>query len=125
MTDIVRAIRDQSILATSSTYIVRDFLHPADFHQLVSVLLAAPATNQVVDCYSRAPIDKPTLLACMQQRFGLQYQVVDSNSSVNATGIKPYYYSQNKRAASFGFSPVFSSQEGVEQEVAAILQPSI
>ena len=125
MTDIVRAIRDQSILATSSAYIVRDFLHPADFHQLVSVLLAAPAINQVVDCYSRAPIDKSTLLACMQQRFGLQYQVVDSDSGVNATGIKPYYYSLNTRAASFGFSPVFSSQEGVEQEVAAILQPSI
>lgn len=41
ITDIIRAIRDKTVLKTSTDYIVRDFLHPSDFHQLVSALLKA------------------------------------------------------------------------------------
>ena len=54
ITDILRAIRDKEALKTSPEYIVRDFLHPSDFHKLVSALLSSPATNAVVDAYSRA-----------------------------------------------------------------------
>jgi nucleoside-diphosphate-sugar epimerase len=43
ITDILRAIRDKTVLKTSPDYIVRDFLHPDDFYQLVSALLSAPA----------------------------------------------------------------------------------
>lgn len=117
MTDIVRAIRDKTVLQTSSEYIVRDFLHPADFYQLVSVLLMAPPTNAAVDCYSRAPIDKPTLLAAMQERFGLQYKITEATAGVNATGSKPHYYSLNTCAADFGYQPAFTSLQGVSQEL--------
>ena len=64
ITDILRAIRDKTVLQTSSNYIVRDFLHPSDFYGLVNAILGAPATNAVVDCYSLAPIDKPTSRPC-------------------------------------------------------------
>ncbi len=121
MTDIVRAIRDKAVLQTSSEYIVRDFLHPADFYQLVSVLLMAPATNAAVDCYSRAPIDKPTLLAAMQEKFGLQYEITEATAGINATGSKPHYYSLNTRAADFGFQPDFTSLQGVLQESQRVL----
>lgn len=116
ITDILRAIRDKTVLQTSSDYIVRDFLHPADFYQLVSVLLTAPATNTVVDCYSRAPIDKPTLLAAMQEKLGLQYEITQATAGVNATGSKPHYYSLNTRAADFGYQPALTSLQGVLQE---------
>lgn len=116
MTDIVRAIRDKTVLQTSSEYIVRDFLHPADFYQLVSVLLMAPATNAVVDCYSSAPIDKSTLLVAMQEKFGLQYEITETTAGINATGSKLNYYSLNTRAADFGYRPVFTSLQGVLQE---------
>ena len=49
ITDILRAIRDKSILKTSPDYIVRDFLHPSDFYGLVCALLSAPPANTVVD----------------------------------------------------------------------------
>lgn len=123
ITDILRAIRDKTILKTSPDYIVRDFLHPADFYQLVSVLLMAPATNAVVDCYSRAPIDKPTLLAAMQKKFGLQYKITEATAGVNATGRKSHYYSVNTRAADFGFQPNFTSLQGVLQESQRVLSP--
>jgi nucleoside-diphosphate-sugar epimerase len=117
ITDIIRAIRDKTVLKTSADYIVRDFIHPSDFYNLVIALLTAPTTSAVVDCYSKAPIDKPTLLAAMQVQFGLQYEIVEANAAVNATGAKPHYYSLNKRAEVFGYRPGLSSIDGITQEI--------
>ncbi|MFA6121766.1 MAG: NAD-dependent epimerase/dehydratase family protein [Sideroxydans sp.] len=122
ITDILRAIRDKTVLKTSSDYIVRDFLHPSDFYRMVCTLLAAPVANAAVDCYSRAPIEKPSLLAAMQEKFGLQYEVSEVVASVNATGSKPHYYSMNTRAAEFGYQPSLTSLEGVMQESIAIFK---
>lgn len=121
ITDILRAIRNKEILKTSSDYIVRDFIHPSDFHQLIERLLIAPASNMVIDCYSKAPVDKPNLLACMHEKFGLQYELVEANASINATGHKPHYYSLNRRAIEFGFHPNLTSLEGVVREASVML----
>ncbi len=120
--DILRAIRDESVLKISPEYIVRDYLNSADFYQLVSVLLAGPAVNSAVDCYSNAPIDKPNLLMAMEERFGLQYEITSASTNVNATGKKPHYYSLNTRAADFGYQPTLTSLEGIMKEINIILQ---
>lgn len=125
ITDILRAIRDKAALITSPEYIVRDFLHPSDFYGLVGALLSAPVTNVAVDCYSRAPIDKSSLLATMQEEFGLRYEIAAASSSVNSTGSKPHYYSLNRSAADLGYQPTLTSIEGVLKEAAAILQQQI
>lgn len=121
ITDILRAIREKTVLKTSSENIVRDFLHPSDFYRLVSALLIAPAENAVVDCYSKAPIDKLTLLSAMQEKFGLQYEVSEANAAVNATGSKLNYFSLNTRAAEFGYRPKLTSLAGVSCEMKASL----
>lgn len=121
ITDILRAICDNEVLKTSPDYIVRDFLHPSDFYKLVSALLSAPAANTAVDCYSLAPIDKPNLLAAMQEKFGLQYEITAAQAGVNATGGKPHYYSLNTRAADFGYQPDLTSLEGILLESEKIL----
>lgn len=113
ITDILRAIRDKAVLKTSPDYIVRDFLHPSDFYQLVKVLLAAPYVNTAVDCYSLAPIDKPNLLTSMKENFGLKYEITKATACVNATGGKSHYYSLNTRAADFKYQPRLTSLEGV------------
>ena len=125
ITDILRAIRDKTVLQTSSDYIVRDYLHPSDFYQLVCMMLAAPPTNATVDAYSKAPIAKPTLLTAMQDKFGLQYKSVKLSSGINATGSKPYYYSENKMAAHFGYRSMLTSLEGIEKEVEIIFRKLI
>ena len=122
ITDIVRAIRDKTVLKTSSDYIVRDFMHPSDFYNLVVALLASPATNSVVDCYSKAPIDKPTLLVAMQDSFGLCYEVIKTSVSVNATGNKPHYYSLNTKAVDFGYKPTINSMDGLLKETRMYMQ---
>lgn len=122
VTDMLRAIRNKTVLKTSSDYIVRDYLHPSDFYRLVMSLLTAPAANAAVDCYSKAPIDKPGLLQAMQNEFGLRYEVTEAQTIINATGGKPQYYSLNKRAAEFGYQPQLTSMEGVLKEASAMLQ---
>jgi nucleoside-diphosphate-sugar epimerase len=121
ITDILRAIRDKTVLKTSPDYIVRDFLHPSDFYRMVNALLTAPAANAVVDCYTLGPIDKPSLLAAMQEKFGLRYEITDAVAGFNATGSKPHYYSLNNRAAAFGYQPVLTSLEGIMREATVIL----
>ena len=117
ITDIMRAIKDKSVVRTSADYIVRDFLHPSDFYQLVSVLLNAPAENVAVDCYTLAPIDKPSLLAAMHDEFDLRYEISEAVAGINATGSKPHYYSTNRRAADFGYQPSMTSLMGIQREM--------
>jgi nucleoside-diphosphate-sugar epimerase len=123
ISDIMRAIRDDTVLQTAPGHMVRDFLHPSDFYGLVSALLSAPPANAAVDCYSRAAIAKPELLTAMQQKFGLRYEVNDTAAGVNATGPKPCYYSLNNRAAEFGYRPQLTSLQGVLQEAELALRP--
>ena len=125
MTDIVRVIRDKTVLKTSPDYIVRDFIHPSDFYQLIVALLISPATNTVVDCYSKHPIDKPTLLTAMKENFGLRYEIIETNLGVNATGAKPHYYSLNTKAGDFGYQPSLTSLEGLLLEANNILQHTL
>ncbi len=100
---------------------VLDYIHPFDFYSLVNAILAAPAANAVVDAYSKAPIDKPTLMAVMQEMFGLQYEAVQTGAGVNARGGKPYYCSLNRRAEGFGYLPALTSLQGVLEEAAHAL----
>jgi nucleoside-diphosphate-sugar epimerase len=122
ITDILRAICDKAVLKTSPAYIVRDFVHPSDFYNLIAALIESPATNASIDCYSKSPIDKPVLLAAMQENFGLRYEIAEVTTSVNAAGGKPHYYSLNTRAADFGYQPTLTSLEGILIETKELLQ---
>ncbi len=121
ITDVIRAIGQASELVTSPENIVRDYLHPQDFYQLVDAVLRGAPMNAALDCYSGAPVDKLTLLDAMQARFGLQYRITDAPAGINATGFKSHYYSLNKQAAALGYEPNFTSLDGVLHEAALML----
>ena len=123
--DIVRAITDNKILETSEDPISRDYVGAEDLYQLVRKIIAFSATNEVVDCYSRAPIDKFTLLTCMQEKFGLRYQLGRGYFGVNATGAKANYYSLNKKAKDFGYQPKFTSLELVLREIESYMKDEL
>lgn len=123
LADVVRAIRDKTVLQTSSDYIVRDFIHPVDFYQLVAAILLAPTTNVTVDAYSKAPVDKPSLLKAIGEKYELRYETTQATPNVNATGNKAHYYSRNNKAAEFGFKPTLTSLDGVMLEIDKYLVP--
>jgi len=120
ITDIMRAIRTKTILQTSDELIVRDFIHPSDFFSLIDKILNSPKINVAVDCYSKAPVEKPVLLSAMQETFDLRYEIIQSATTINATGNKTYYFSNNTRAADFGYKPTLTSLEAVMQEASLV-----
>jgi nucleoside-diphosphate-sugar epimerase len=121
ITDILRAIRTGDVLRTSPGTMVRDYLHPDDFYQLVTRVLAAPPANGALDCYSAAPVDKAALLDAMATRYGLRHEAAPAPAGVNATGAKPHYYSLDRRAAGLGYAPAHTSLDGIRIEADAIL----
>jgi len=120
--DMINAVRGGTLFKTTSRPLMRDFLHPADFCQLVERCLAVPDGNMALDCYSQAPISKEELIALMASEFGMRYEIADAASIVNATGEKPNYFSRNSRAAALGYAPTYSSHSAIREEVAAILK---
>jgi len=125
ITDIIRAIKSGDILRTSSENIVRDFLHPSDFFRLFEALILSSPKNLAVDSYTRAPIDKLSLLSEMQSHFGLKYEKHGSSLILNATGPKPFYFSKNRVAKKFGYEPIYTSLDGIINEAKKILQSSL
>ena len=119
--DMINAVRGGTIFKTTNRPLMRDFLHPADFCQLVECCLVAPDGNMALDCYSQAPISKEELIALMANEFGMRYEIAQPASIVNATGEKPNYFSRNPRAAALGYAPTYSSYSAIREEVAAIL----
>jgi nucleoside-diphosphate-sugar epimerase len=123
ITDLVRAARDGTMFETADVPFHRDFLGPAGVRDLLLACLRAPSgTNRPVDAYSRAPISKRELLALMAEEFGLRYSFTGGSFGVNATGAKPFYYSDNRAAAELGYAPTQSSADAIREEVGAMLR---
>ncbi|CNF40012.1 MULTISPECIES: NAD-dependent epimerase/dehydratase family protein [Yersinia] len=118
LSDILRALHAGTVLEVAPDDMLRDYLTPADFMQLIDRILQAPACNSAVDCYSLAPVGKFELLAALGEQFGLNFTIVGEQSQVNATGQKAHYYSYNRKAEQlFGYVPTDSSLSGVMHEI--------
>ncbi len=110
ITDVLRAIRDREVFQTSADNITRDYIGPAEMHQMVTAILAAPPVNAVVDCYTKAPLDKLSMLEAMKASLGLSYELVGRPTGLAATGNKTNYYSTYQKASSlFGYAPKSSA----------------
>lgn len=66
-------------------------------------------------------VNKPKLLATMQEAFGLQYEITETTAGINATGSKPHYYSLNTLASDFGYQPELTSLDGILIEAREVL----
>lgn len=122
ITDILRAIQSGETLMTTPENIVRDYIGPNDFFKLISLILESPATNNVFDCYTRAPVDKMTLLSKMKEYFGLSYAIQKEPLGINATGVKLNYLSQNFLASTLGYVPSLNSLETIYKESEKLLK---
>mgnify|MGYP006422407975 CR=1 FL=1 len=116
ITDIVRAIKNKEIFKTSADNIVRDFITPPDFYNLVQAIIDFKHTNIALDCYTKSPVLKFDLLSKLEDKFALKYTVDPLADIINSTGIKANYYSTNAIAGDIGYVPKFTSLEGIVQE---------
>lgn len=122
VTDMIRAIKNGHMLKTTRNNIIRDYLSPGDFSRLIGVLMAGPPRNAAVDCFTRAPTDKYSLLKGMHQEFGLRYEFDNALESNSITGLKTHYYSTHHLAGEFGYMPQKTSLESVLEETRALLE---
>ena len=121
ITDIIRAIKNKEVFKTSPDNIVRDFITPPDFYNLIQVIIDTKYINIALDCYTKSPIEKFDLLAELCGKFNLQYQINKSVDIVNATGAKINYYSLSKTAGSIGYIPETTSLDGSVNEIDSIV----
>jgi nucleoside-diphosphate-sugar epimerase len=122
MSQISNSIINNKILKTSQENITRDFLHPHDFFNLVLKVITTGSKNCAIDCYSKAPIDKLTLLTTLRNNYGLCYEMADIGQTANPTGEKTHYYSTSiKGELIFQYKPSLTSLEGILLELNKIL----
>ena len=122
ITDILRSIRDGYVLQTSHENIVRDYIGPNEFVQVIQKILMAPPQNVAIDCFTQAPVDKVSMLEQMRNDFGLRYALVQQRTGLLATGSKVNYYSKSRKATNlFGYFPEATSLDVVLEESRCLL----
>ena len=122
MSDVYRAIEQRATFVVGPEHIVRDYIAPADMAALVISVLDAAPTNDVFDLYSAKPVAKFEVLEDFSARYGLKYDVLDAPTAATATGVKPNYYSTNRRAESMGYKPILTSLQTLTEEIDALLE---
>jgi len=117
ITDIVRAIKNKEVFKTSADNIMRDFITPSDFYNLIQAIVNYKPINIALDCYTKSPVSKFDLLDELKSEFGLKYEVNKGVNIVNAARVKINYYSINNMAKSIGYKPKGNSLEGILSEL--------
>ncbi len=121
ITEMIRAVKESQVFKTTRSNIIRDYLSPSDFIQLITIILSGPKYNGAMDCFTKAPIDKYSLLDSISHKFGLRYEFDSNSGFTTVTGLKANYYSINRLASEFGYIPQKTALESVIGEVKAML----
>lgn len=114
LTDIIKHIQMGEILHTSGDNIVRDYVHPADFLQLIKLCLQENVQNNVVDVYSLKPATKFEILDYFASTHGLNYEIQKDPSHDSITGSKNNYYSLYQNASNIGYQPCYTSLQSIQ-----------
>ncbi|MBO1550553.1 NAD-dependent epimerase/dehydratase family protein [Yersinia pseudotuberculosis] len=123
LSEMYRRIRDNSIFYTTDQNIVRDFIHPDDFYQLVCSVLFNDIKSCVLDCYSAEPITKKELILLMHDEFGMEYNIKKNSKLISTSASKVFYYSKNKSAGGLlGYIPRYTSKESIVMEMSKIIK---
>ena len=96
MGEIIRSLKNRTVLRTTPFNIKRDYLCTTDFSNLISCIIRAPHSNIALDSFTIAPIDKFSILEFMKINYGLEYEVIYLDQYNNMNMSKINYYSENK-----------------------------
>ncbi len=122
ISDALRAISKNEILQTNSHNIYRDYIGSEDLHQLIMRLTEHSFLNVAVDCFTSQITDKFSILDNLKSNFGLKYELIEAHSELDAGGSRDHYYSLNKKAANYGYTPNFTSLENISMASEELLR---
>ena len=121
VTDIASAIKGSRTLVVSTENFVRDYMVPYDFYQLLlCILKTSIPINTPIDCYSRSPIEKFELLEALREEFHLSYEIAQERRESRLGGVKNAYYSLDRTASRFGYTPHYTSLDGLISELSKL-----
>lgn len=112
--DIIKAVKNKTVLKTSSMNIIRDYLHPNDLFGCVKKLLSQKKFNKAIEVGSAQPVRKFEIIKYFQKKYNLEYKIAKVESV--ATGNKDEYF-----PARPDNNPKYSSIRTIETEAEYII----
>ncbi len=123
MTDVLKALLSRTPLVTRANDMIRDYVDPDDLYALVRICMAQEAINTALDAYSAAPAGKFEILERFRREFGLEYITEQApDRFVSPNGEKNIYCSKYHLAGTYGYSPRYTSLEGLVKETRECLK---
>jgi nucleoside-diphosphate-sugar epimerase len=124
MSELIKSLINKSEFVTDKENIVRDYVSPTDFYDLIKNCISFKKINDVFDIYSKKPVSKFQLLEAFVNKFDLKFKSVEKNISKSPTGFKKNYYSLSRKVEKINYYPKSSSFETIIAETNAFLEDS-
>lgn len=119
---IIKSINSNKEFFTNKQNFFRDFIHPKDLFQLISLCIENSKLNFAIDAYGLSPISKYDILEEFSNHYNLKYSFKDDLKLNHSTGFKEYYYSLSRKAKNIGYIPIHSSLETLLDESSYLIK---
>lgn len=120
--EIVNSIHNGTEFVTSSTDIIRDYVHPQDLCNLACLCIKAKGINRPIDVYSSHYTKKSEIIEAFKLRFGLRVRIMDEPMKISPTGVKSCYASNSRDAEKIlNYRPQYTSINALLDEAQALL----
>lgn len=122
ITELINCIKTGREFNTDGTDITRDFIHPNDLFNLVSLCINTKKINDAFDVYSLKPVTKFEILDYFVKKYNLRYTVVPGLLNLDKANFKENYYSSFKKAETIGYIPKHTAIDSISYEAEEILK---
>jgi nucleoside-diphosphate-sugar epimerase len=122
ITEILQCLLKKTPFITNDLNIIRDYIHPDDLYNLVSLCIRKPGLNTALDAYSAKPCEKREIIQYFTQRHGLRSIVNESFDKASPNGLNVVYCSRYNGARSLlNYNPAYSSLQTIDLECRPLL----
>ena len=120
MTDMLKAIIDNSTLKTSKEDVTRDYISPNDLFALIKCCLTEKKINTAFDAFSTKSVSKMEIIDAFIRDFKLKVDFTQPKiTSMNST--PSIYTPKNFNARQIGYNPTHSSLSALLNEATLML----
>ncbi len=122
MSELIKATKNKSTFVTHKENIMRDYVNPSDFYDLIKNCISNKKLNDEFDVFSKEHVSKFQILQEFSNQFDLKFRLIEQSESISITGLKKNYYSLSRKAEKIGYLPQFSSLETILNESILLLE---
>lgn len=122
MTEITKCILHKKVFVTNADDMIRDYVTAKDLLSLIKFIIKKNNINDHFDIYSKKPITKFKLLESLAKKYGLAYEIIQEKKKKFSVRPKNIYVSNSKKATKvLDYKPVFTSLDGITQELDSLI----